>query len=107
MGYFFLLRRSEYLKVDGKWFPYVLQLGDIQFYDRNEDECPAHVAKIVGIKLKGAKNNQYGRNEIRFQHATGDPILCPVMAAIWIARAAKHFGTGPMDPALSMGSSGN
>ena len=55
MGYFFLLRRSEYLKVDGKWFPYVLQLGDLRFYDSNEDECPAHVAKIVGIKLKGAR----------------------------------------------------
>ena len=103
LGYFFLLRRSEYLKVNGKWFPYVLQLGDIRFYDTNEDECPAHVARIVGIKLKGAKNNQYGRNEIRFQHATSDPILCPVMAARWIARAAKHYGTGPLDPALSMG----
>ena len=107
LGYFFLLRRSEYLKVDGHWFPYVLQLGDIRFYDTNEDECPAHVAGIVGIKLRGAKNNQYGRNEIRFQHATGDPTLCPVLAARWIVRAAKYFRTGSMDPALSMDGSGN
>ena len=30
LGYFFLLRRSEYLKIEGKWYPYALQLGEHQ-----------------------------------------------------------------------------
>ena len=65
MGYFFLLRRSEYLKVGGKWFGYVLILGNITFYNSNNETCPAGVATMVGITLMGAKNNQYGRNEVR------------------------------------------
>ena len=58
LGYFFLLRRSEYLKMDGKWFHYVLRLGDIRFYNANEDECSACTATMLGIPLKGAKSNQ-------------------------------------------------
>ena len=52
----------------------------------------------------GAKNNQYGRNEVRVQHATGDKVLCPVLAARWIMSAANHFGTSLDEPALSTGS---
>ncbi len=33
IGYFFLLRRGEFLKVDDKWEKYVLLFGDAQFYD--------------------------------------------------------------------------
>ena len=103
VGYFFLLRRSEYLMVDGKWFWYVLQLGDIRFYNSSNEICPAGMATMVGITLKGAKNNQYGRNEVRIQHKTGDKVLCPVVAARWIKHAAKYFGTGVDEPALSTG----
>ena len=104
LGYFFLLRRSEYLKVDGKWFDYVLLLGNIRFYDTSEEQCRPGMATMVGITLKGAKNNQYGRNEVRVQHATGDKVLCPVLAARWIMSAANHFGTSLDEPALSTGS---
>ena len=58
---------------------------------------------MVGITLKGAENNQYGRNEVRIQHNTGDKILCPVIAARWVIKAVKYFGTGMDDPALSTG----
>jgi hypothetical protein len=37
IGYFFLLCRGGFLKVDGKWEKYVLLFGDAQFYDENED----------------------------------------------------------------------
>jgi hypothetical protein len=78
IGYFFLLRRGEFLMVDGKWVKYVLLFGDAQFYDGNERPCKAQHATMVGIDLRGGKNNHFGRNEIRYQFATGDPILCPV-----------------------------
>ena len=38
IGYF-ILRRGEFLKVDGKWEMYVLLFGDAQFYDANEEPC--------------------------------------------------------------------
>ena len=58
---------------------------------------------MVGITLKGAKNSQYGRNEVRVQHATGDKVLWPVLATRWIMTAASHIGTSLDEPALSTG----
>ena len=106
LGYFFLLRRSEYLKVDGKWFPYVLQLGNINFYNADENICRSNEATSVGIKLTGAKNNQFGRNELRYQHKTGDAILCPVLAVMRLKRAGRHYNTQSTEPAMSTGNNG-
>jgi hypothetical protein len=63
IGYF-LLRRGEFLKDDGKWESYVLRYGDIQDYDRNEVVCRSKNAAMSVLTLRGGKNNQYGRNEI-------------------------------------------
>ena len=106
LGYFFLLRRSEYLQVEGKWFPYALQLGNIKFYDSDEQVCPWPEAASVGILLTGAKNNQFGRNELRFQHKTNDPVLCPVQAAKWLKLAGRHFKTNASEPVMSIGPNG-
>jgi hypothetical protein len=83
IGYF-LLRRGEFLKVDGKWEKYVLLFGDAQYYDENEEPCKVRHATLVGIVLRGGKNNQFGRNELRYQFATGDPLLRPVRGLAWI-----------------------
>ena len=103
LGYFFLLRRSEYLKLDGLFYPYVLKLGDLGFYDGKEEQCDPADAVMVGISLHGAKNNQFGRHDVRYQFATDDGVLCPVLAVRWIRMAAKHYGTSSHDPATSMG----
>ena len=105
LAYFFLLRRSEFLRVDGKWENFVLRFGDANFYDTDENVCAAEAAAMVGIVLRGSKNNQYGRTEIRYQFRTGDPVLCPVLGLAWIHRAAKHFGTKIWEPLTSMGGS--
>ena len=98
IGYFFLLRRGEFLKVDGKWEKYVLLFGDAQFYNANEEPCKAQHATMVGIVLRGGKNNQFGRNEIRYQFATGDPLLCPVRGLAWIRMANRVHKTQPWEP---------
>lgn len=103
LGYFFLLRRSEYLQLDGLYYPHALMLGDLNFYDVHEELCDGNDAVMVGILLRGAKNNQYGREERRFQFSSGDDVLCPVMAVKWIRKAARHYGTSPQSPATSMG----
>ena len=106
LGYFFLLRRSEYLKIEGKWYPYALQLGNIKFYNREEQVCNIREAMSVGILLTGAKNNQFGRNELRYQHKTNDPVLCPIQAAKWIKLAGRHFKSNESEPAMSTGPNG-
>ena len=106
LGYFFLLRRSDYLKIEGKWYPYDLQLGNIKFYNSEEQVCNIREAMSVGILLTGAKNNQFGRNELRYQHKTNDPVLCPIQAAKWIKLAGRHFKSNESEPAMSTGPNG-
>lgn len=102
IGYFFLLRRGEFLKVDGKWERYVLQFGDVQFYDAREEPCKVKHAVMIGMVLRGGKNNQFGRNEVRYQFATGDPILCPVRGLAWIRLANRTHRTKPWEPISSL-----
>jgi hypothetical protein len=104
LGYFFLLRRSEYRYIDGKWSNFCLQLGNISFLTQDGQPCLPRKAKIVGIRLTGAKTNQYGREERRFQHRSGHSTLCPVKAVRWILRAATALRTRDNEPALSLGS---
>jgi hypothetical protein len=97
IGYFVLLRRGEFLKVDGKSESYVLHHGYIPFYDRNEVVCKSKNAAMVGLTLRGGKNNQYVRNEIRYQNATSDPLLCPVRGLAWIRMAGRVHKTKPWE----------
>ncbi len=99
IGYFFLLRRGEFLKVDGKWEKYVLLFSDAQFNDANK----AQRVTRVGIDLCGGKNNQFERNEIRYQFATGDPLLCPVRGLAWMRMASRAHKTQPWEPKALLG----
>ncbi|EGZ08170.1 hypothetical protein PHYSODRAFT_388106, partial [Phytophthora sojae] len=101
LGYFFLLRRFEYLFIGRKVHSYILQLSAIQFYSRNEEVVSPKKAVVVGITLRGAKNNQFGREDVRFHFKTKDKLICPVRAARWIVKAAKTLGTRAEDPALA------
>eukprot|EP00644_Phytophthora_capsici_P000604 jgi/Phyca11/130341/e_gw1.93.105.1 len=105
LAYFFLLRRSEYLFLGRKYHAFVLRLGDIRFCSSDGQAVKPRQATVVGILLRGAKNNQFGREEFRFQHASRDAILCPVLAARWVRKAAKRVGTQPDEPALKTGKS--
>ncbi len=70
----------------------MLLFGDAQFYDENEEPCKERRATMAGIVLRGGKNKQFGRHEIRYQFATGDPLLCPVRGLAWHEYALQ---TGP------------
>ncbi|KAE9276551.1 hypothetical protein PR003_g29030, partial [Phytophthora rubi] len=102
LGYFFLLRRSEYLYIGKNVHSYVLRLAAIQFFDKNEQVVAPKRAEVIGITLKGAKNNQFGREEVRYHYKSGDSLLCPVRAARWVYKAAAVIATEPDDPALSL-----
>lgn len=106
LGYFFLFRRSEYLFVGKRFKKYIIRLKDITFHDKRGNVVPRNRADMVRIVLNGSKNNQYGREEARFQHATLDKILCPVLAARWIHKGAKFYNTAPSDPAMQTNEGG-
>jgi hypothetical protein len=69
LAYFFLLRRSEYLLGGRSTKAYVLKLEDIAFFDTQGNRCRQRHAKAVGIRLRGAKNNQFGRLRVRRSYA--------------------------------------
>ncbi|ETL34760.1 hypothetical protein L916_13055 [Phytophthora nicotianae] len=102
LGYFFLLRRSEYLCIGSKHHGYIIRLQDISLYDKAGRICRSRTATPVGIRLTGAKNNQFGREEVRYHEKSGDATICPVLAARWIFKGAKEFNTRPEQPALSI-----
>ncbi|EEY55220.1 uncharacterized protein PITG_09121 [Phytophthora infestans T30-4] len=48
-------------------------------------------AMVVGISLNGAKNNQFGCEEMRYHSKSKDPLICPVRAARWPALIRHDF----------------
>ncbi|KAE9278965.1 hypothetical protein PF008_g28488 [Phytophthora fragariae] len=103
LGYFFLLRRSEYLHIGRSHHGYILRLQDITFCNSDVGRARPSLATRVGIRLTGAKNNQFGREEFRYHDKSRDTLLCPVNAARWIVKGAKFFKTRADQPALSAG----
>ena len=77
--------------------------GDLNFYNEDEEKCGVEKATMVGMLLRGAKNNQYGRLESRYQFKSCDDVLCPVLAVRWIKKAGAGYGTQPDEPISSMG----
>ena len=71
-----------------------------------QPEAAPVAAGMVSICLGDAKNNQYGREVQRFQHAATDDVFCPVRAARLIVLAAWALGTRRDAPALSCGAAG-
>jgi hypothetical protein len=82
LGYFFLLRRSEYAATNGVYTPYALQVRDIQFYD-DQGKCTNDFNKIktVAVTLRGSKTDQTVQGQARKLEASGEHWLCPVGAA--------------------------
>lgn len=104
--YFFQLRRSEYLFIGAKHHGYILRLGNVRILDQSGHPSRPRQAAMVGFTLTGAKNNQYGREEVRYHHKSQDKVICPVRAARWIHKAAAAFGTRSDMPAMATGSGG-
>jgi hypothetical protein len=98
IGHFILLCRGKFLKVDGKWEKCVELFGGAQFYSSREELCQAKHVKMVGLVLSGDKSNQFVRNEIRYQFATGSAVLWPVRGLAWIHLANRIHKTNPWEP---------
>ncbi|EGZ23006.1 hypothetical protein PHYSODRAFT_324272 [Phytophthora sojae] len=94
MGFFFLLRRSEYLADGTKVKPYIIRVNDVQFL--STQGAPARsIDKVaaVSIKFRGSKSDQVGAGATRTLHRSGSAWLCPVLATWELAQNARMFGS--------------
>lgn len=75
IGYFFLLRRSEFLKINNARRFFCLKTCNAFFSDDNGKRVSRKLASSVTIGLEGAKNDQFGRGAWRTMNASGDKLL--------------------------------
>ncbi|KAJ8574815.1 hypothetical protein ON010_g4399 [Phytophthora cinnamomi] len=81
MGYYFLLRRSEYLAVDGKTSSFIIQRCDILFTDNSGARATNRdAAANVTVTFEGSKTDQFGESTTRTLSRSGSPWLCPLRA---------------------------
>lgn len=92
LGFFFLLRRSEYLKIGHTRSFYCLRMAEVNFTDSRGNPVDEQRATAVTIGLRGAKNDQFGRGAWRSMHQSGDQLLCPVRALQHVLRARQALG---------------
>lgn len=90
MGFFFLMRRSEYLCVDQARHPYCLRVSDVQVLDTNGRPTLNHeLASIVVVNFRGSKSDQLFDSCSHCLHKSGSHPVCPVLAAPLMLQNAK------------------
>ena len=91
LGWFYMLRASEYLPgTDALNAPSrVLRGSDLDFF-RDGKKCSVSEADSLAVQLRDSKGDQFGRGQVRLQHATGDEI-CPVKALQEHAKLNPHW----------------
>ena len=91
LGWFYMLRASEYLPgTDALNAPSrVLRGSDLDFF-RDGKKCLVSEADSLAVQLRDSKGDQFGRGQVRLQHATGDEI-CPVKALQEHAKLNPHW----------------
>ena len=91
LGWFYMLRASEYLPgIDALNAPArVLRGSDLDFFKEGK-KCRVSEADSLAVQLRDSKGDQFGRGQVRLQHATGDDI-CPVRALQEHAKFNPHW----------------
>ncbi|KAK1935694.1 hypothetical protein P3T76_010389 [Phytophthora citrophthora] len=96
LGFFFLLRRSEYLAQGSTVQKYAIRRSDVKFIDHS-----GHHAKLlqnvtaVMIQFRGSKSDQFGVGASRTMARFGCSWCCPVLAAWFLTSHHKSLGSGP------------
>ncbi|ETI55937.1 hypothetical protein F443_01433 [Phytophthora nicotianae P1569] len=81
ISFFFLLRRSEYLKIGSTRHFYCLKRKNGFFSDSNGVPTTGVAATPVTIGVERSKNDQYECRAWRTLQKSADPIICPVAAS--------------------------
>eukprot|EP00644_Phytophthora_capsici_P013015 jgi/Phyca11/540758/estExt2_Genewise1Plus.C_PHYCAscaffold_50528 len=91
IGYFFMLRRSEFLRIGRKRHFYCLKHENVFFSDNHGKPVARKHATSVTMDLDGAKNDQYGRGSWRTMHASGDRYICPLLGLYHVQTARNEL----------------
>ncbi|GMF22438.1 unnamed protein product [Phytophthora lilii] len=97
LGFFFLLRRSEYLADGATVKPNALQREDVKFvgFDDREIKDLENVVAVI-IRFRGSKSDQFGEGALRRLERSGQNWCCPVLAA-WF-RVQHHKSLRELQP---------
>ncbi|OWZ04451.1 hypothetical protein PHMEG_00023642 [Phytophthora megakarya] len=92
LGFFFLLRKSEYLANGSQVMSYAIQRSDIKFVDARGSEAKRlQEADSVVIQFRGSMADQFGKGSSRVLSRSKQSWCCPVLAA---GGATTLFNTG-------------
>ncbi|POM66213.1 Hypothetical protein PHPALM_17963 [Phytophthora palmivora] len=95
-GFFFLLRRSEYLAQGTKIMPYAIQRSDIKFLDTYGGEAKwLRDADSVVIHFRGSKADQFEKGTSRVLSRSKQRWCCPVLAAWFLVSHRKDLAAKP------------
>lgn len=86
VGFFFLLRRSEYLANGTRTQPYAIQRRDVTFLSAKDKPCYALNQTVkIAIHFRGGKSDQFGEGNIRVLARTGLHWCCPLsqIGSMW------------------------
>lgn len=104
MGYYFLLRRSEYL-AEGKHKAkkYIIRGEDIRFENRFGHQV-YNLADIeaVMVTFTGSKTDQFGNRTSRTLFRSGSSCACPVLAARSLMENCSRLNIPLSDPLCSV-----
>jgi hypothetical protein len=90
MGFFFMLRRSEYLADRSSVKPYAIRLGDVSFRTSPGQTATTLTSTVaVAVHFRGGKADQRGIGATRTLEKSGLRWLCPVRACWSLVRVAK------------------
>ena len=67
----------------------MLRGSDLDFFKEGK-KCRVSEADALAVQLRDSKGDQFGRGQVRLQHATGDDI-CPVRALQEHAKLNPHW----------------
>jgi hypothetical protein len=92
MGYCFLLRRSEYLSVNGKLEWFIIQRRDVVLSTKQGQVCSENdEAYQVTINFRGSKTGQFGKSTSLSLTKSSIKWLCPVRAAVALLREGSKL----------------
>ncbi|OWZ16881.1 hypothetical protein PHMEG_0009268 [Phytophthora megakarya] len=96
LGYYYLLRRSEYL-ANGKQFrPYAITRTGIEVLDLTGKPCTTlSQAARVSVRFLGHKANQFGQGTVRTVEWSGSKWCCPVQAAWFLVAHHSSISVPP------------
>jgi len=98
LAFFFCMRASEYASTPAKTGHHLRQ-QDVQFHDKRGN-IARHIkeAESVHVFFRSSKTDQTARGCTRSLSRSGNPVLCPVIAAWRLRAIGKEIGAGPSDP---------